>query len=176
MFKHIMVKGALALAAPAVAVLALGSAASAGPDAAQNVSFSASSDGASAHWASGTGSPIDLTIGTTGGSFAMVTLHHLSGPMPATAPTFATSDYNSGSPRWYITLSNGDYLFGYPSLGDVWETHGPHAGYTYTTYAGAEAAEGTANVTGAFVVADADQSPGTLDVITDLTFGGHMYN
>jgi hypothetical protein len=176
MFRHIMIKGALALTAPALAIFALGGAASAGSNPGQNLSFSASSDGASAHWSSGTDSPIDLTIGTTAGSYAMITLHHLSGALPSTAPSFSTSNYNSGSPRWYITLSNGDYLFGYPSLGNVWETHGQHAGYTYTTYAGAEAAEQGTTVTGAFVVADADQAPGTLDVITSLTFGAIGYN
>ncbi len=182
MLKNLAVKAALAFAAPAVALLAVASsAAAAGPDAAQNLSFSASSDGASAHWSAGKGSPIDLTLGTTQGSYAVITLHHL----PAFAvdglaePTFSTDNYTAGSPRYYITLSNGETLWGYPPNAHLngsdfgWAINN---GNTYESWNEIQAAESGATVTGAYVIADADQAPGTVDVITGLTFGTDTYN
>jgi hypothetical protein len=180
--KTLTIKVALAFAAPAVAVLAVASsAAAAAPNAAQNLSFSASSDGASAHWSAGKGSPIDLTLGTTLGSYAVITLHHLAAtPVGGLSePTFSTDHYNSGSPRYYITLSNGDTLWGYPPNAGLngsdfaWAINNGNA---YQTWNEIQAAEGSATVTGAYVIADADQAPGTVDVITGLSFGADTYN
>ncbi len=36
---------------------------------------------------------------------AIITLHHFTSVAPAEAPTFATTTYQSGSPRWYIQFS-----------------------------------------------------------------------
>jgi hypothetical protein len=182
MSKNLAIKVVLAFAAPAVAVLAVaGSAAAAGPDAAQNVSFSASSDGASAHWSAGKGSPIDLTLGSTSGSSAVITLHHVAGtPVGSLSePRFSTDNYQAGSPRYYITLSNGDTLWGYPPNAGLngsdfaWAINN---GNTYQSWNEIQAAEGSATVTGAYVIADADQAPGTVDVISGFSFGANTYN
>lgn len=154
-------------------VLALALAAGAASASTQNVSF-AGGYGGSAHWSKNIGSPIVMTIGSSQSTRAVIELHGVAGDLPAAAPTFNTDSYKAGSPRWYITLSNGDYLFGYPELGDVWETHGSVAGYT--NWAGVQAAEAGAQVTGVFVVADADQAPGTVDTVTGLTYNGMTYN
>lgn len=182
MFKPSMIMGTLAFAAPAVAVVVLASGASAAStNAAPNLHFGASSDGASAHWSQGVGSPIDLTIGTTAGSWAVITLQHL----PDTAvsalsqPTFSTDNYNAGSPRYYITLSDGNTLWGYPSNAGLngsdfaWAINN---GNSYLPWSTVQTDEAGATVTGASVIMDADQAPGTTDMITNLTFGTNTYN
>jgi hypothetical protein len=176
MFKHVNLKGALALAVPALAALMLAAGASAAP--APNLSFGASNDGASAGWSQGKGSAIDLTLGSSGGSFAEITLHHVDGVSVGdlTEPSFTTSNYYSGSPRYYITLDNGNTLWGYPSGGDgsmVWAINN---GNTYMSWSDAQGANPDATVTGAYVIADADQAPGTVDEISGLTFGDIHFN
>lgn len=166
------------LAALGVAGLTLAAAASAG---ALHVSFSASHDGASAGWSNGAGSPIDLTLGSkTATTFAVVTLRHLGHPAVSAlpAPEFVTTNYTAGSPRYYITLSNGQTLWGYPpnsGLGAdfAWAVNN---GNTYLPWSSIQATEGSAKVTGAFVIADGGQAPGVMDVITGLEFNGVHYN
>jgi hypothetical protein len=179
MFKHGKLKWALALALPAIAVLTLAAGAVAGPS--PNLSFGASRDGASAGWSQGKGSAIDLELGSTEGSFAEITLHHVGGVVSELpAPSFSTSNYNAGSPRYFITLSDGHSLWGYPAAsglnGDdmAWAIDN---GNTYMSWSQVQmTSEGSATVTGAFVIADADQAPGTVDEITGLTFGGTNFN
>jgi len=180
MLKQLNLKWALASAlAAATAALTL-AIASAAPS--PNVSFSSSNDGASAGWSQGKGSAIDLTLGTSGGSFAVITLHHVEGTTVSdvTAPGFTTDNYNSGSPRYFITLSDGNSLWGYPSKsglnGDAmaWAIDN---GNTYESWDAVQgSAERNATVTGAFVIADADQTAGTTDEITSLTFEGIDFN
>ena len=176
--------GVAALAVPLGASLALPMAAHAAPAAsvspkATNLSFSASNDGASAGWSSN-GSAIDLKLGTTQASYAEITLH-----VPATQvngasePTFTTDNYTAGSPRWVLTLNNHDTLWGYPPNAHLsngsdfaWAINN---GNTYQSWSAIQAVEGSAKVTGAFVIADADQSAGTTDVITGLTFNGTSF-
>jgi hypothetical protein len=43
-------------------------------------------------------------------------------------------------------------------------------------WSGIQATEGSATVTGAFVIADGGQAPGVTDVITGLEFNGVHYN
>ena len=179
MFKHFTLKAILVLALPAVAAFTLATSASASPR--THVSFSASNDRASAGWSHGKGSPIDLTIGTSQASFAEITFHHLAATTVGSTsePTFSTTNYNAGSPRWYLTLSDGNTLWGYPPKAGLngsdfaWAVNN---GNTYQSWSTIQAEEGGATVTGAFVIADADQSAGTTDVITGLTFNGTSYN
>jgi hypothetical protein len=168
------------IAGLSVAGLTLATTASAG---AVHVKFAASHDGASAGWSNGPGSPIDLTLGSESATtFATVTLKRL----PATAvsalqePQFSTNNYQSGSPRFFITLSNGQTLWGYPpnsglngGLDFAWAINN---GNTYQSWSAIQAAESSATVTGASVIADGDQAPGVTDVITGLQFGGVYYN
>ena len=165
----------LAIAAiAALGMLAMPATALASPS--MNVSFSASQDGASAHWSNGKGSPIDLTVGSSAGSYAVVTLHHFDPDPNAADPSFATSNYAAGSPRFVISFNNDQYLFGYPN--NTWEIAG-QSGY-YSSYADALAGmrrpsdRGPLEITSVYVVADADQAPGTVDVITALQFDGQQ--
>jgi hypothetical protein len=179
MFKHVNFRRAFALALPAIAALVLAGGVSASP--APTLSFSASHDGASAGWSQGRGSPIELKLGDSAGTFAVINLHHDHGIAVGdlSAPSFTTSEYAAGSPRFYITLSDGNSLWGYPSqsgLNDgnfAWTINN---GNTYTSWAGVQATEGNATVTAAYVIADADQAAGTTDEITGLSFGGIDYN
>ncbi len=93
--------------------LALGGVASA--DSYHSVHFSASGTGASA--GCGAGSQIQLTVGLPSGTTnALAQLTSGSGKaLPLTEPVFTTDNYNACSPRFYITLSNGDSLEGYPA-------------------------------------------------------------
>jgi hypothetical protein len=179
MFKHIKPKWALASAlAAATAALTLGIASA---DPAPTVTFSSSNDGASAGWTQGKGSPIELTLGTSQGSFAVVRLHHVHGTAVSglSEPSFATNDYAAGSPRYFIELSDGNSLWGYPPNSGLngtdfaWSVNN---GSTYMSWVAAQAAEANATVTDAYVIADADQAAGTTDEITGLTFGDIDFN
>jgi hypothetical protein len=179
MFMHVNLKGATALAVAATASLMLTVGASASP--APTLTFGSSHDGASAGWSQGKGSAIDLTIGTSSGSFAEVRLHQAHGSTVGnlSAPSFTTDNYGAGSPRYFITLDNGDTLWGYPSNAGL--NGGTFAwaidnGNTYMSWAQVQAAEGIATVTNAYVIADADQPAGTVDRITGLTFGDIVFN
>jgi hypothetical protein len=180
--------GLAALAVPLGASLALPMAANAAPAAsvspkATNLSFSASNDGASAGWSYGKGSAIDLTLGSTPAStYAEITLHGVAGTTVSsftTAPSFTTDNYTAGSPRYYITLDDGHTLWGYPAKAGlnggtfVWAIDN---GNTYQSWSAIQAQEAGAKVTGAYVIADGDQTPGTTDVITGLTFNGTSFN
>ena len=169
---------ALGAAVVAALIFALGAGASPSP----NVSFSASNDGASAHWSQGNGSPIDLTVGSNSATtYALITLHHVAGVTVGdlAEPTFSTDNYNAGSPRYYITLSDGHSLWGYPSNSGLNGTDFAWAidnGNTYLSWKAVQAAEGSASVTGAWVIADGDQAAGTTDVISGLQFNGTSFN
>lgn len=166
-------------------ILAL--AANAGAASSLSVTLSSSGTGASAVW-NAAGDPV-LTVGSPSGStYAKVTVNSPASAAPSTAPTFATNNYNSGSPRWLIQFADGDSLAGYPSnagLGSSnWTvvsassgtcshlTHVPE----YDTYANVLAfiddngCGGT--VTGAAIIADGGQAAGTSDTITGISYDG----
>lgn len=179
MFTHVRLKGALALVVPAIAALLLATGAAADP--APTVTFSSSNDGAAAGWTQGKGSAIELTLGTSPGSFAVIKLHHVHGAAVSdlAEPSFTTSNYAAGSPRYFVELSDGNSLWGYPPNaglnggGFAWAVDN---GNTYLSWSAAQAAEAGTTVTDAFVIADADQTSGTTDEITGLTFGGIDFN
>jgi hypothetical protein len=182
--------GVAALAVPLGASMALPMAAHAAPAAsvspkATNLSFSASNDGASAGWANGKGSAIDLTLGSkTASTYAEITLHQLTATKVSdtSEPWFSTTNYNAGSPRWYVTLSNGDTLIGYPpdaglnSVNPADFAWAINNGNTYLPWSTVNVQEAKASVTGAYVIADGDQTPGTTNVITGLNFNGTSFN
>lgn len=179
MLNRIANKLTVLCAVTGIAALALAGTASASPS--PSLSFGASSDGASAGWSSGKGSPIELTLGSSQGSFAEIELHHVQGSAVAglQEPVFATNNYAAGSPRFFITLSDGKTLWGYPPQSGVngsafgWAIDN---GNTYQSWTAIQSAEGAATVTGSFVIADADQSAGTVDTITGLNFAGNHFN
>ncbi len=119
-------------------------------------------------------SAIQVTVPNSS-SYGIIVVHHFPSILPTTEPSFTTDTYSSGSPRWYIQLSNGSYLFGYPSqYSDYWNVEGCgaiDAGTGYT-YADALAALSTAEcygsgvtVTGVYIVSDSSQGyPATNDI------------
>jgi len=179
MLGRTILKTAAVLVVP-LATLSIAGSASASPS--PNVSFSASNDGASAGWTHGKGSAIELTLGSDSAStFAVITFHHFA-PTDVAAldePTFSTDNYHASSPRFYITLSDSDTLWGYPANSGLngsdfaWAINN---GNTYESWSAVQAAEGAAKVTGAYVIADGDQAPGVTDTITGLSFDGHGFN
>ena len=179
--RTLLSRAALIITIPALAALTLSGVAAASPEV--HVSFASSPDGASAGWSAGKGSPIDLTLGSDSATtYAEVVFHHLpAAPVNSLRePTFATDNYASGSPRYFLTLSDGHTLWGYPpnsglngGTGFAWAIDN---GNTYLTWDEVQTPEGDANVTGAYVIADGDQSPGTTDVISCLTFDGNTYS
>lgn len=180
MFGRNTLRGAVALTVVAVATPVL--AGTAGASAPAHLSFSASSDGASAGWSSHKGSTIDLTLGSMPATtFAMVTINHEAGVAVSSLvePTFTTDNYNAGSPRYYLTLSNNDTLWGYPPNAGLngtdfaWQVD--NAG-PYMPWSSVQTAEPTATVADAYVIADGDQQAGTVDQIDQLQFAGTTFN
>jgi hypothetical protein len=180
------IAGAAVVAAAGSAALGLPAANAATSTTPLPVSFSASSDGASASYnASG---DIILTPGTTNSStFAQVSvnLKSLGDDMaPTTPPSFTTDNYGAGSPRWVIELANGNWIDGYPTqlnngsandtfTGSQWAVG--NSG-TYESYqaalTGANDALGNVQVTDAYIVADGDQIAGTTDTLTNVQYNG----
>ena len=174
-------RAVLIVTVPVLAAFTLPGVAAAGPSV--NLSFASSNDGASAGWTAGKGSPIDLTLGSNPSTtFAMIEFHHLpNAPVSSLSePMFATSNYASGSPRYFITLSDGNTLWGYPPNSGLngsdfaWAVNN---GNTYSPWSAIQSGpEGGATVTGADVIADGDQPSGTVDTITCLSFDHTQFN
>jgi hypothetical protein len=111
--------------------------------------------------------------------------------LPQEAPTFTTSSFLNGSPRWVITLSNGNMLMDNQASSTVSGAADPFAAdwltlvtkanngsgawsNTLDTYSQAEGVVGGAGseVSDAYIVADGDQAAGTADVLSDVQYGG----
>jgi hypothetical protein len=152
------------------------------------VSALGGADGSSAGWACQPGGPIALTVGSTAydpetnvGTFAQIAITDVGGTAidGLSAPTFTTDNYNAGSPRFVIDLSNGDSLWGYPPNAGLnasdfaWAINN---GNTYQPWSDVQSAESGTTVVDAVVIADGDQDPGTTDKISDLTFNGTDFN
>lgn len=138
-------------------------------------------DGSSAGF-NPSGDPV-LTLGSgasTTGAYMTLTNAPSDVPSPSSEPTFTTNNYTAGSPRYYITLSNGKSLVGYPSQqtdgvdsnGMSW---GVGNGAPYTDWAAALNSAGvdsSTTVTGVQIIADGDQASGTTDTLTNVTYDG----
>jgi hypothetical protein len=151
--------------------------------------LSACGTGSSAAWSGGNAV---LKVGTAGAgqcgapanatynpAYAQEVLQVKGGVVPTTEPKFTTDHYASGSPRIVIDLGNGHSLIGYPAASGLNGTDMAWAvdnGNTYTAYATAyhTALAYETTVKDAYVVEDADQTPGTVDTITDLTYGNQL--
>lgn len=178
------------LAAAAVLALGGGLAAAAGTanaaeqvvSAPLSVTLSASGTGASAHL-DNAGNPV-LTPGSeTSTTYAQMSVNLPSGATaPAQEPTFTTSNFSAGSPRWVLAFANGDEMMNNQASGTVqgkpgdamWSTNtGSGWSNTLRTYSGALSvvdASGTVKVDKAYVVADGDQASGTHDVLTGVQY------
>ncbi|HWD24592.1 MAG TPA: hypothetical protein VG368_03945 [Acidimicrobiales bacterium] len=177
---------------------AIGSAGATPPTKVITVSFSSSGTGSSAGWAkpvkSGKAtSTFALTVGADPSAGAQVILNNVQAALPP-EPTFTTDNYNAGSPRWYIQLASGAYLFGYPSISGLntppdtfaWSVNScpsvdPNTYYSYVDALAAISSQcGTGDtVSGVLVVADSDQTyyanpriTSATDTITDLQYNG----
>lgn len=144
-------------------------------------------DLSSAGWACQPGGPIALTVGsapydppTSPGTFAKVTITDAGGTAidDLSEPTFSTDEFNNGSPRYTIDLSNGNHLWGYPpnaqmgTLAMLWDGS---VGYG-KSWSQVKNIESGQTVTDAYVIADGDQDPGTTNKIGNLQFNGTTFN
>lgn len=107
---------------------------------------------------------------TSYSDYAGFEIRNVGTTAPTVAPTFTTSSYAAGSPRWVIEFAGGAYLWGYPSPFSQWQVAGCNSvGFAYTDYATALAAlqGGT----------QSDGSSGTAeyDTITNVTYDGKTY-
>jgi hypothetical protein len=154
------------------------------------LSLSTSDDGATAGWECQPGDPIALQVGTGDpySTFAAISITDAADTAinGMQEPSFTTDNYDSGSPRYVIDLSNGDLLNGLPpnpSLGNtgmVWQIN---YGYPPVSWSDVQTAEHGTTVVDAYVVADGsqlllgDNPPNTApDNISDLTFNGTDFN
>ncbi|HEX6523987.1 MAG TPA: ricin-type beta-trefoil lectin domain protein [Streptosporangiaceae bacterium] len=177
----------LAIAGSALAVMGGLLAFSAPANAATlSVTLTASGTGSSAVTDS-VGNPI-LTVGSSTGSFAEMTVDSPPTAAPTTAPTFATNNYASGSPRWFIKFAGGDSIFGYPAQANngsaLWTAIVPATGTCANSSAPTNASYSVAlafiagagtcggNVSGAGIIADTGQAAGTSDTITNISYNG----
>lgn len=185
------VASAACIAAVGAGIAGAGTAHAATTPAPLHVTFSASNDGAGVQW-DAQGNPV-LQVGSTPSStYAQVQVAPASmgdETAPATPPSFTTSDYNAGSPRWVLELANGNWIDGYPAqldsgaTGDftgaqwspnghgVTSSHGPYETYQQAL-ADVNDALGNVQVTSAYIVADGDQTSSTPDTLTDVQYGG----
>lgn len=173
--------------AASAAALGAASASAATSPAPVLATLSACGSGSSATWSGGNavltvGTGAAGTCGAPAGStynpaYAQEVLQVKGGVVPTTEPKFTTNNYASGSPRIVIDLGNSHSLIGYPAASGLngsdmaWAVDN---GNTYTSYATAyqNALAYETTVKDAYVVEDADQTPGTADTITDFTYGG----
>jgi ricin-type beta-trefoil lectin protein/putative Ig domain-containing protein len=151
-----------------------------------SVTLSSSGTGASATWDSA-GDPV-LTVGSPSSTtYAQMQINSVPTAAPSSAPSFTTSNYNAGSPRWEIQFADGDALWGYPAQSDLgssnWQvipaSSGACAGLTEkgdATYPNALAFIQNAgcggNVTAALIIATGEQVAGTSDTITNVSYNG----
>ena len=79
-----------------------------------NISFQTSS-GNSAGWVVG-GQETYLSIGASSAAdgFAVIYVHHTPTDLPASEPTYSVTGYGSGTPRIFVEMSDGSYMFIYP--------------------------------------------------------------
>jgi hypothetical protein len=181
-----LLAAAVTLAVPAAA-LGMTSASAATAPKPVLATLSACGSGSHAVWSGGNAV---LTVGLAGAgqcgapanatynpAFAQEGLQVRGGVVPTTEPKFTTDNYASGSPRIVIDLGNSHSLWGYPANSALNGTDMAWAvdnGNTYTDYTTAynKALAYETTVTDAYLVEDADQNHGTVDTITDFTYGG----
>jgi hypothetical protein len=139
------------------------------------VTLKASADGAVAAWDNGV---LVLKPGSqTSSTFAEMDINNPPAAVPTSEPTFTTTNYTEGSPRWVIELNNGKSLVGYPAKSGLNGTDmawGVGNGAPYTNYQTAYTNAGASSTTvkDAFIVADGGQTEETQDTLTFITYDG----
>jgi hypothetical protein len=180
--KTLLTAGAAALAVTGGAVALAGPASAA----ATTLTYSLSASGSGASATVNSAGDLVLTVGSPSDSTnAVMTITNAPTTAPSTAPTFATNNYGSGSPRWFIKFKGGDAVYGYPAsnsgLGTTnWQVipgtgscaGTPSAFVQYSTALTDVPSACGGDVTSAGIIADGGQAAGTSDTITDINYGG----
>jgi hypothetical protein len=164
-----------------LAVIALlFSTATAFADPGMSLSFQASS-GNSAGWVSGPGtgtsSEAYLTITNPAGfSFAVIAVHHFPSTLPTTStPSFTSPQYATGTPRIYIQMNDGNYIFifGDGTAESVCSSTCTSAyGSVSVVYPTFAAQESSATVSAVYIVADPSQPVPYTAYITCFQYAG----
>ena len=140
-------------------------------------------EGGTASWASNTKatlsipehSPTYKSTATADGAAAGIEVLNPPAALPATPPTFTTSAYGAGSPRWVIQFTGGAQVVGYPpqagSAANTWGTGViitvPY-GSSWTTV---KTQASGLHVKDAFIVATTGQPTPFTDAITNVHYG-----
>lgn len=135
-------------------------------------------EGGSAHWTDKTQATLTIpatapkykSTATAIGAAAGIKVLKPGTTLPATAPKFTTSAYSGGSPRWVIEFKTGAHVFGYHTGG--WT--GTTVPYN-STWTVVKTADGSKNVTKAFIVMTTTFTSGGTTVITTVTYGGQKF-
>jgi hypothetical protein len=146
-----------------------------------NLSFQASS-GNSAGWVVGPGqgsaSEAYLTVNTPGNSFAVITVHHFPASLPLVQPSFTSAQYASGTPRIFIYMSDGNYIFIFGDgtvecvvNGQAVATLPNGSPCSYTAFVAYEASTST-SVSAVYIVADTSQLVPYTAYITSFQYAG----
>ena len=134
-------------------------------------------DGGRAAWSSLTVAHLTLPSGTPNGGAAGIEVLKPGSTLPTTAPTFTTSNYKAGSPRWVIIFSTRKLVFGYPSnagtgVGTRWTMT---VSGSYVPWATVVSQDGTLTVTQAFIVMTTGLTPPSTTTIGNVTYGGQKF-
>ena len=106
------------------------------------------------------------------GAAAIIQVTGQASSLPTTEPTFTTNQYDAGSPRWYIQLTNGKFLFGYPTnAGLTPGSWSENNGNSYVPWSQVLTDEAGQSVTGVSIIMDGDQ-PATTDTISSIQYNG----
>lgn len=134
-----------------------------------------SQDGGSAEWATGNKAVVlQLSAPSQATEAAGIQLFNEPSTLPTAAPTFTTTAYNAGSPRWVIFFTTGGYVFGTPSAAGRgatnWTIEKPtyEYGKSWTTVKSQFSSQ---KVTEVYIVMDTDQAPPSTSKITHLSYG-----
>ncbi len=140
------------------------------------VTFAASPK-SSAHFAAQR-SEIKLHVaGNPRTAYAVVKVHGFSSVLPTQVPSFNATFFAKGTPRWYIQFTNGDFLFGYPSI-NAWDAHIPRTGgYFYGSYADSvqyikSNSGGLPGVKKVEIIADTSTPPPYTTILTNVQYRG----
>jgi hypothetical protein len=135
------------------------------------------SDGGMARWSSTTVAQLTLPSGTPQGGAAGIEVLKPGTSLPMNAPTFTTSRYHAGSPRWDIFFQTGEFVFGYPSnagtgVGTHWAITN---GNTYVPWATVLTQYNGKTVTQVFIVMTTGLQPPSTTTIGNVTYGGQRF-
>jgi hypothetical protein len=129
-------------------------------------------DGGTAAWNPTGGLNLTIPANPAPDAAAIIDVTGQSSALPSTEPTFTTNNYAAGSPRWYIQLTNGKFLFGYPTnAGLTPGSWSENNGNSYVPWSKVLTDEAGQSVTGVSIIMDGDQ-PATTNTISHIQYDG----